>query len=186
VFEKNSTVYAHWRELVEPHGNSFYDSRDGRYYNYVKIGDLEWMAENVKFVTDDSRCAGNDITKCGTIGGQYSWAEATTVVCPVGWSLPRREEWMYLRSVVGDSLTAGKKLKSTESWNSPGTNEFGFSALNSLGGSSGTFAYWWSTEPDGSTGAYAWWVREADDVLGYGFWARTSRYPVRCYRDAGE
>ena len=45
-------------------------------------------------------------------GSRYSWDEAKTV-CPGGWRLPRQAEWNTLIEFVGDSSTAGKILKAT-------------------------------------------------------------------------
>ena len=45
-------------------------------------------------------------------GCLYSWDKAKTA-CPVGWRLPSQTEWNTLIEFVGDSSTAGKILKAT-------------------------------------------------------------------------
>jgi uncharacterized protein (TIGR02145 family)/uncharacterized repeat protein (TIGR02543 family) len=182
-FDRNVTVYAHWRELVEPPGNSFYDSRDGRYYNYVKIGDLDWMAENLKYTDGTNNCVYRFWENCPTVGRSYNWTEAQTV-CPAGWYLPSRREWENLRDNVGDSATAGAKLKATEGWGADAaTDDFEFSALKPPTGNG--FAYWWSTDDNGTLG-YTWFVRPEVSDLRAGTFSKTSGYPVRCFRDAEE
>jgi len=65
--------------------------------------------------------------------------------CPAGWHLPSDDEWTQLTDFVGDSSTAGTKLKSSTGWESfsgvpKGTDDYGFSALPGGGGRLG-FAF---------------------------------------------
>jgi uncharacterized protein (TIGR02145 family) len=158
-------------------GGSFTDSRDGKTYRTVTIGDQTWMAENLNYQTDSSWCYGNNASNGATSGRLYKWAAAMGLdnsydsssasgqiqtphrgVCPVGWHLPSRQEWNSLVTAVGDS--AGTKLKAVSpNWN--GTNDFGFSALP--GGSRdddgtfydlGAYGVWWTATENGSSSAY--------------------------------
>lgn len=43
-------------------------------------------------------------------------------VCPEGWHLPSRQEWIDMLSVVGDSSIVGRKLKSASGWMPDGGN----------------------------------------------------------------
>ena len=70
-------------------GTTFVDSRDGKSYGIVRIGNQCWMAQNLNIGTridasthqlDNSTiekfCIDNIETNCTTYGGLYQWAEA--------------------------------------------------------------------------------------------------------------
>ena len=91
--------------------NQFVDSRDGQVYKSVVIGNQIWMAENLNFKVQNSRCYDNDKTNCKKYGRLYKW-KATANVCPAEWHVPSKTEFEILINAVGDTLTAGKKIKS--------------------------------------------------------------------------
>jgi hypothetical protein len=49
-------------------GSSFSDSRDGKSYETVQIGNQCWMSENLNYDTTGSFCYNNDINNCNTYG----------------------------------------------------------------------------------------------------------------------
>lgn len=111
----------------------------GTNYNAVLIGDQTWMAENVKFDVEGSKCHGAE--SCAVYGRLYNYTMAMGV-CPAGWSLPTKADWEVLQQKVSSNRT---RLLYT------GTNDFGFSAT--LGGqmsSAGVPSYlstqgiWWT------------------------------------------
>ncbi|WP_304247609.1 fibrobacter succinogenes major paralogous domain-containing protein [Fibrobacter succinogenes] len=114
----------------EPAEGSFTDSRDGKTYKTVKIGDQVWMAENLNFETDSSYCYNDSAEYCAEYGRLYEWGAAMDA-CPSGWHLPDTAEWRVLLAAVGGDSVAGMKLKSTSGWNSDGngTDDFGFTVL---------------------------------------------------------
>jgi uncharacterized protein (TIGR02145 family) len=145
----------------------FTDSRDSTIYKWVKIG-RTWMAENLNYAAEGSKCYRNDEANCAIYGRLYNWATAMEA-CPAGWHLPSDYEWNTLMSVVGGTSVAGTKLKAASGWNNNGngtddyngngTDDYGFAALPGGGGNpSGTFysfgdvgthGNWWSSTEGG-------------------------------------
>jgi uncharacterized protein (TIGR02145 family) len=113
---------------------TFKDSRDGKTYKTVKIGAQTWMAENLAFKAGNGCVAyDNNKTNAATYGYLYDW-ETAKKVCPIGWHLPSKAEWVTLITYSGGEKTAGNKLKEacSKHWASPNTgatNESGFTGL---------------------------------------------------------
>lgn len=131
------------------------DSRDGKAYMIVTIGNQTWMAENLNYRTSGSKCYNNNENYCDTYGRLYTWREALSV-CPDGWHLPSKAEFTALTERLGGSRdseqeekenayfrqynlpesaiawkTAGQNLKSKYGWmdNGHGDDWYGFGAL---------------------------------------------------------
>jgi uncharacterized protein (TIGR02145 family) len=133
------------------------DSRDGKKYKTVKIGEQKWMAENLNYEENNSICYGNNKKYCAKYGRLYTW-DAAMSACPAGWHLPSSAEWTTLTDYAGGSSLAGKKLKSTAGWyterengKSNGSDNYGFSAspggysLNEKSSNVGYYGYWWNS-----------------------------------------
>jgi len=154
------------------------DSRDNQIYQTVTLGDQTWLAQDLNYETDNSRCYDDDPENCETYGRLYDW-EASKAVCPDGWHLGSDEEWSILikyldpdadtqadSSIVEESIWAGGMLKATGNlrdetglWNFPNvgaTNSSKFSAVPAgvcySDGSCDVMGrhaiYWTSTEND--------------------------------------
>ena len=184
VYSWNTTIYARWIER-------FIDDRDGNVYRMVTIGTQVWMAENLNYDTTGSKCYYNNAGSCAKYGRLYNWSTAKTA-CPSGWHLPRDVEWTMLTDYIGGLSTAGKKLKSMNSWNSGGygTDEYGFSALpGGYGSSGGSFSLvgdnglWWSATEDDAL--YAWYrdMPYSHDGVSRNNIDKTNLYSVRCLQD---
>ncbi len=131
---------------------TFADNRDGNEYNWVKIGDQTWMAENLAYLPDVSPSSvgsetekhyyvygydGTEIIDAKTLenyslyGVLYNY-NAAVDACPSGWHLPSLDEWNYLKDALGGVYVAGGKMKSITGWESPNegaTNSSGFTGL---------------------------------------------------------
>lgn len=193
---------------------------DGNEYSTVKIGTQTWMRENLKTTkyNDGSTITnhGNDqnawmtttlgayawyennVANKSTYGGLYNgYAVSTDRLCPSGWHVPSRDEWLILINFLGGVDYAGGKLKEngTAHWLSPNsgaTDEYGFKALPGgrrdntgwfdLLGSQG---WWWSStdntnEPDYSSHFYI-----DNDGAGAFYYSVEKTYglSVRCLKD---
>ncbi len=145
---------------------TFVDERDGQIYNWVKIGDQIWMAQNLAY-DGEGGCwdyhtihgyKGN-VNFYKELGKLYNW-ETACKVCPDGWHLPSEKEWFLLQKGWNKHV---RKFKANYGWifNKTGTNEFGFSALPNgyrhnkkkyhLYYDVGHDAYWWTSDRRGKS-----------------------------------
>jgi uncharacterized protein (TIGR02145 family) len=190
----------------------FCDPRDGTKYVYVNIGTQTWMAENLRYSAEGSKCGNYDdnslsdanTANCDTYGRIYNWSTAMNGstssaknpsgvqgVCPAGWHLPSDAEWTTLTNFVGGETTAGTKLKADSPlWksNGKGTDEVGFSALpggryySAIFGGVGFYGDWWSATEYNASSAYSRDMFYGGDVHG-GHFDKTDLYSVRCVQD---
>ena len=84
--------------------STFTDTRDGKVYKILKIGERVWMSENLDYATEGS--VFYDKKKkydWETDGGRlYDWAAANKA-CPAGFRLPGNAEWGAMSDIVGFS-----------------------------------------------------------------------------------
>jgi uncharacterized protein (TIGR02145 family) len=164
------------------------DARDGKKYRTVKIGNLNWLAENVNFQTADSWCYGGISANCSRYGRLYAWGAAATSACPAGWHLPTAAEWGDLRSAVGNDA----RLFAAKSWG--GLDRQGWSALPGGMGDGGEFwgegmyARYWSAAEEGADRAQYWNITGDVEHKEYGMYSepafKGNGASVRCVEDA--
>jgi uncharacterized protein (TIGR02145 family)/uncharacterized repeat protein (TIGR02543 family) len=202
------TLYAKWY-IPAPTITMFIDSRDGKTYKKVVIGTQTWMAENLNYSATGSMCYGNNADSCAKYGRLYNWNTAmdgasssaanpseVRGVCPADWHLPSDAEWTTLRTFVGETSTAGTKLKSPNYWRGfsgipASTDEYGFSALpGGYGYVTGDYydatkkGGWWSATEDNASGAAWYWYMPYDsEFLGRYYYGKIYLFSVRCVED---
>ena len=125
------------------------DSRNGKVYNTVLIGNQCWLRENLDIGTRingsqaqtsnstiEKYCYDDDPANCNTYGGLYQWNEAMQYstnegaqgICPDGWHVPTKAEFTTLKNFA---VADGNVLKAIGQGTGfgAGTNTSGFSAL---------------------------------------------------------
>lgn len=191
---------------------------DGNLYKTVKIGNQTWMAENLKTTKL------NDGTPISLVKGENEWRESTTPgfcwynndeasfkdtygalynwysaatgkLCPAGWHIPEKQEWILLGEFLIDSTKAGGKLKEagTSHWLTPNKgadNSSGFTALGAgIRYFEGTFAsnlsytgIWSFSETEHDE---AWYISLFYAEAGLSLDHRNKKYgfSVRCLKD---
>lgn len=94
---------------------TFTDTRDGENYNWVRYGNLEWMAENFRYNLNDQEqtCRlykiDNKAVDVKKYGRLYTHVGALNA-CPEGWRLPTDEDWKNLEIQLGMSATDADKM----------------------------------------------------------------------------
>jgi uncharacterized protein (TIGR02145 family) len=78
----------------------FTDTRNGRIYTKIKIGEQWWFAENLNYSTSNSWCYENVAADCDTFGRLYNYTAALNA-CPAHWHLPSDSEWQTMEQELG-------------------------------------------------------------------------------------
>lgn len=178
-----------WMNRPGPQATDF----DGNVYNSVMIGNQIWMKENLKttkyndgtpipLVTENYSWSNqntpgycwynNEVTYKNPYGALYNWYTVrANQLCPTGWHVSTKNEWIILNDYLGGAGIAGGKLKEEglSHWHSPNlgaTNESGFTAVGSgirldymkdyafMGDGN----IWWSIVEDQPENAWRWSV----------------------------
>jgi uncharacterized protein (TIGR02145 family) len=169
------------------------DSRDGRVYKTIDIGNQTWFAENLDYKGEDGHLGQYNTTydPNGDVYGRYYDFGDAKEACPPGWHLSSDDEWKQLEMFLGMSQQEaddwyergadkklGEMLKNCNGWEDQtygtdynGINSLGFGALPG-----GNIRY------ESSGNLYLGFGREAM------FWTSNgsySQYPDCIYRSVG-
>ena len=191
---------------------SYTDERDGRSYDYVTLGGLDWFSQNLAWQGSGvpfkaSRSA------APLFGSFYTWNEAMHEdVCPEGWRIPTREDWEALSAAMnggtpldffgnwpglGVKASADARLNGTRMWSySPDnvhSNDFGWNALplgytfaNALTSDfTDVFSYgcWWSAVEKNADQAYYRYIYKDRPDFPLSYTSKNDmRAAVRCVR----
>ena len=121
---------------------------DGNVYRTIKIGNQEWMAENLRTTKFQNGDVMPYATKTNFLG--YSWYNDSTInthygalynyqiqmdsrnIAPIGWRVPTESDWQTLINFLGGQSIAGDKLKSDSTWNTKIGSQIQLSGFNAL------------------------------------------------------
>lgn len=164
------------------------DSRDGKTYKTVKIGNQWWLAENLNYGMTDSYCYLDSAKYCVEWGRLYTWTTAL-LACPIGTHLPAKTEFEILFETVGGQTMAGKMLKSIGGWNEQnGIDAYSFTVLpagyKDYTGTYGvSYPGFWSSTEYGDSSAYHMHLYQTSDYANLSNPHKSSAYSVRCIID---
>lgn len=134
---------------------TFTDGRDGNTYKTVGIKSQVWMAQNLRYVSAQSKCRDKEIgradtTECLKYGRLYNWNDAKNV-CPEGWRLPDSTDWLVLwYATSGGPSEYNESEDNVGYYRTFGRTDYGFSALRTFQGSKECY-YKYTYEADQTT-----------------------------------
>lgn len=191
---------------------------DGNTYKTVVIGNQTWMAENLKtthysngdqipnIINNSEWVYSNYGAYCwmendekykkiyGAIYNYYAVVDRRNV-CPSGWRVPSKNDWVSLEYNAGDNELTGGYLKEEgyDHWYKPNLradNRTGFTALPAGGrGVDGNFSaigqdcYWWSTTGVSTSIAYARHLNYNMSSFQSGQGGKLLGFSVRCVKN---
>lgn len=206
-------------EFVKQSCGSVIDN-DGNEYQTTVINDQCWMADNLRTTTyanGDSLIMISQEKEHGirwynTEEGAWSYydedpkngpnfgklynfhtVEDERSVCPIGWKVPSRMQWMKMVDYLGGASTGGCKLKDTEiestDFSNCASNLVGFNGKPGGGGYTYQYRFlfergnWWtSTTGDTKRGAYHYQLSFTESVI-VRYSDLENAYSIRCMKE---
>jgi uncharacterized protein (TIGR02145 family) len=183
---------------VNSEKGNFTDSRDGKTYKTIKVGNQIWMAQNLDFKTDESWYYENDDKKGIEYGRLYTWKAALNA-CPSDWHLPSDDEWKTLERSIGmpenevDTVDYNRGVKESAKFKQDGSLGFDVKMGGFKHGYNNYFykindvSIIWTSTPNGDEYAYTRTFYANSDMISrdnntyikYGL-------PVRCIKNSSE
>ena len=152
----------------------FVDPRDQNRYRTVHINDQTWLADNLRFESQESRLYKNLEIHTNSYGRLYHWEDAQNV-CPIGWRIPDYSDWDELIIGLGGYGVAGEQLVHSN-----------FSALYGGMALRETFAYikrhgyFWSSDAYDAENAWRYALYKDEKEINKDIREKELFYSVRC------
>jgi uncharacterized protein (TIGR02145 family) len=153
-----------------------FDKRDGQSYKTATVGNQFWMAESLRYKTENSWCFDDENTDCLYYGRTYTW-DAAMEACPDGWHLPSDDEWKKLEIYLGMT-----KKQTNKSGEKRIVDKSKFIPANGFTLDSDGKIYWTSSLIYGNTPHFR--IIDLKESSIFRFWTeKDNRYQVRCIKD---
>lgn len=184
--------------------DSFKDSRDGKVYKTVKIGNQTWLAQNLNFKAVGSVCNLDGDANLNCENGRFYPYDVALRACPAGWHLPSLEELQAFRDLVfanskeNNAARIGSLMKTKTGWKHKegipeGSDFYGFSSypagvimgttkIQMIGETSD---YWSSSTKDSDPKHAVTWGFHWEDER-FGIWESDKKmcyHTVRCLKN---
>ena len=182
---------------------------DGNTYTIQKIGDQQWMGENLRVThaPDGSPIEGyaynNDTALAVKYGRLYTWdaamngstQEGAQGICPCGWHIPTDKEFKQLEMHLGMTQA---EADMTNTWRGSPTGtllkaggdsgyEAQMSGKRSPGGifsTMGTMEYMWTSTEYGSSSAWRRCLQTGSSAVGrWNTFSKSYSFSVRCIKN---
>ena len=166
---------------------------EGNTYPKIQIGQQIWMKENLRVTKyrDLSSLNWQDFNSLDVFGLEYQWDVIMDErgICPEGWHIPTKEEFIILTDFLGGADVAGLVIKDIGYWpdGAVGNNGSEFSMLPRYENSSITgnnnWGYLWTSTSQSGTYAYifqTYYLFESADISNSN---KTTSFPIRCIQD---
>jgi len=207
IIYNGEIAYGNVISFTTPYSSSCGTIKDieGNVYNTVVINSKCWMRDNLKTKkyknevniassTWTNSTIGQYTTNNITFGLLYNWyAVDSKKLCPRGWVVPTKEEWLNLINVAGGISDAGGNLKSHYGFSDPNygaTDKYGFYAQGggnaNIHGTTENLLYegsWWSSTNNNQSKAWKASVSTYDSFIDTGYVSNNYGYSVRCVKD---
>jgi len=184
-------------------GKPIMDSRDGKSYPTVLIGNQCWMAGNLNYgtlITSSSHQRDNCINEkycyqdlsanCAVRGANYQWDELMRYddtpglqgLCPPAWHVPTEVEWNTLFAFYTNNGFAGSPLKYS---GYSGFNALlgGVSHLNRQWDFNGFATFFWSSTAHGPNKAWSHGMNDYNPSVSFYPSSTANAFSVRCIKD---
>lgn len=94
---------------------TFEDTRDGKTYAYKKYGKYDWFMQNLNW--DGAGIAGENDPDGTIYGRYYNVSESNQSLCPKGWTLAQKGDWVTLFNTINEEYEAtGLEPKNQNNW----------------------------------------------------------------------
>jgi len=190
-------------------GDTLLDSRDGKKYPTVQIGNQCWLAANLNAGTMvmalananvqinnsviEKFCYDNDSLNCDTLGGLYQWDEMMDYtstqgiqgICPDSWHLPSVSEWDTLFAQFDPATVAFDiQIGGSSGFNAPAAGYSYHNYSDWVFGSIGSYGVYRTTAPQTTSGTeYStvyYYYPSVGTMASGAFYRKANAYSVRC------